>query len=61
MNAECLMSTGVVAVRVNGRAGRMCAVYKVVVGIGNAELGSAARDVWRACRSAARRRVDTSE
>ena len=38
----------------------MCAVYKMVVGIGNAEFGSAARDVWRACRSAARRRVDTS-
>jgi hypothetical protein len=57
---ECLMSTAVVTVCVKGRAGRMCAVYNVVVGIGKAEDGRLERVVWRACKSAARRRVDTS-
>ena len=64
LNVECLMSTGVVvvvaAVGVKGRAGRMCTVYKVVVGIGKAEDGMSARVVRRACKSAARRRADTS-
>ena len=54
------MSTGVVAVREKGRAGRMCTVYSVVVGIGKAEDGSAARVVPSACKSAVRRREDTS-
>jgi hypothetical protein len=60
LNVECLMSTGVLAVREKDRAGRMCTVYSVVVGIGKAEDGSAARVVPRACKSAARRRADTS-
>ena len=60
LNEECLISTGVVTVRVKGRAGSMCAVYSVVVGIGKAEDGRSARVVCRACKSAARRRADTS-
>ena len=60
LNVECLMSTGVVGVFVKGRAGRMCAVYSVVVGIGKAEVGRSERVVLRACKSAARRRADTS-
>jgi hypothetical protein len=45
LNTECLMLTGVVAVREKGCAGRICAVYRVVVGIRNTEFGSAASDV----------------
>jgi len=60
LNVECLISTGVVTVRVKSRAGSMCAVYSVVVGIGKAEDGRSARVVCTACKSAARRWIDTS-
>jgi hypothetical protein len=60
LKVECLMSTGVLVVRVKTRARRMCAVYNVVVGIGNADDGRSASVVRRACKSAARRRADTS-
>ena len=60
LNVECLMSTGVVAVCVKARARRMCTVYRVVVGIGNADEGRSASVVRKACKSAARRREDTS-
>ena len=45
LNVECLISTGVETVRVKGRAGNMCAVYSVVMGIGKAEDGRSVRPV----------------
>ncbi len=59
LNVECLMPTGAVAVRVKSRAGRMSTVYRVV-GIGKADDGRTARVICRACKSAARKRADTS-
>ncbi len=61
LNVECLMSTGVVAVRVEARVGRICTVYRVVVGIEKADDdGRSTRVVRRACKNAARKRADTS-
>ena len=60
LSVECLISTGVVTALVKGPASTMCAVYSVIMGIGKAEDGSAARIVRRACKSMACRQAYTS-
>jgi hypothetical protein len=50
LNVVYLILRGVVAIRVMGRAGSICAIYSVVMGIGKAEDGRSTRImIRRAC------------